>query len=169
MFENVLVAVDGSAHAQRALMHAIDLSDCAQARLTVFAATAEPPALAYWAPAGVASLLELAEADAEGIAAHARERVQDRVPVTCVVTREPVRQAVIRQIIDGQHDLVVMGSRGRGAVNSAVLGSVSHYVLYHSPVPVLVVHAEPRPRDDHSDVADHDGAAESRHRRHVRL
>jgi len=31
------------------------------------------------------------------------------------------------------------GIVGRGAVRAAVLGSVSHYVLNHSPVPVLIV------------------------------
>jgi nucleotide-binding universal stress UspA family protein len=33
-----------------------------------------------------------------------------------------------------------MGSRGRGAVRSAVLGSVSHAVLNHTTVPALIIH-----------------------------
>jgi nucleotide-binding universal stress UspA family protein len=60
-----------------------------------------------------------------------------------VLTGEPVSSALIHQIEKGGHDLVVMGSRGRGPVRSALLGSVSHFVLHHSPVPVLIVHAQP--------------------------
>jgi hypothetical protein len=37
-----------------------------------------------------------------------------------------------------------MGSRGRGAIRAALLGSVSHFVLKHSPVSVLIVHATER-------------------------
>jgi Universal stress protein family len=42
----------------------------------------------------------------------------------------------------GRHDLVVMGSRGRGALSASFLGSVSHFALNHCHVPVLIVHTE---------------------------
>jgi nucleotide-binding universal stress UspA family protein len=100
------------------------------------------PATAYGAPGlPVAQLLQDAHLEAEAILRRARERVPDGVSVTTVLSEQPIRAALIRQIADGHHDLVVMGSRGRGAVRAALLGSVSHYVLHHSPIPVLIVHA----------------------------
>jgi hypothetical protein len=60
------------------------------------------------------------------------------------LTDEPIRPALIEQIKRGGHDLIAMGSRGRGAIRAALLGSVSHYVLHHTPIPVLIVHATER-------------------------
>ena len=90
----------------------------------------------------VGKLREDARAEAEIDLRRARERVPDGLPVTAVLTEQPIRSALIGKIADGAHDLVVMGSRGRGAIRSALLGSASHYVLNHSPVPVLIVHAD---------------------------
>jgi nucleotide-binding universal stress UspA family protein len=42
-------------------------------------------------------------------------------------------------------DLIVIGARGLGPVEAAVLGSVSHRVISHADRPVLVIHEEMRP------------------------
>ncbi len=143
MFRNILVAIDGSPHADQALMDAIDLARSENARLTLFTAIVRLPAISYLAPgAPVADLAHDAAAAAEAVLLRARASVPADVCVTTVLSTQPVLRALLQQIEQGHYDLVVMGSRGRGAVRSALLGSVSHYVLHHSPVPVLIVHAE---------------------------
>jgi nucleotide-binding universal stress UspA family protein len=146
MFRNILVAVDGSPDADQALAEAIDLAESQHARLTLFSAVAAPPAAAYIGAGGAvaATVARDAETETETILSAAVERVPAGVSVTKVLSGDPVRPALIEQIKEGAHDLVVMGSRGRGAVRSVLLGSVSHYVLHHSPAPVLIVHAEPQ-------------------------
>ena len=148
MFRNILVAVDGSPDSDQALIQAIDLADSENARLTIFSAVVAPPSVAYVGVSGevVADLIRDAAAETEAVLHRAVEQVPDQVSVSTVRSSEPVRSALLGQIRSGRHDLVVMGSRGRGAVRSALLGSASHYVLHHSPVPVLIVHAESGPQ-----------------------
>jgi nucleotide-binding universal stress UspA family protein len=145
MFRNILVAIDGSPDSDQALTQAIDLAESEHSRLTLFSAVVMPPSTAYVGVSGevVANLSRDAEAETEAIMRTAAEMVPDQVSLSTVLSSEPVRHALIHQIKTGTHDLVVMGSRGRGAVRSVLLGSVSHYVLHHSPVPVLIVHADP--------------------------
>ena len=144
MFHNILVAIDGSPDADQALAHAIDLAEAEHTRLTLFSALVVPPAAAYAGVSGdvVARLAGEGQSHTEAILQAAVARVPERVSVMTVLSKDPVRPALLRQIESEHHDLVVMGSRGRGALRSALLGSVSHYVLHHSPVPVLIVHAE---------------------------
>jgi len=158
MFRNILVAVDGSPDSDQALIQAIDLADSEHARLTIFSGVVAAPAVAYAGVSGdvMAKLARDAEAATDAILRSAVERVPDRVSVSTVLGSEPVRSALLRQIQTGAHDLVVMGARGRGAVRSVLLGSVSHYVLHHSPVPVLIVHAQPEPQRKSSETASHD-------------
>jgi nucleotide-binding universal stress UspA family protein len=145
MFKKILVAVDGSPAADQALTQAIDLAEAEHARLTIFSAVATPPPAAFIGVTGgvPASLARDAEVETETILRTAVRRVPDHVSVNTVLSGEPVRPALIHQVENGGYDLVVMGSRGRGALGSVLLGSASHYVLNHSPVPVLIVHADP--------------------------
>jgi nucleotide-binding universal stress UspA family protein len=145
MFHNILVAIDGSPDADEAVKQAIDLADCEHARLTLFSSLVTPPAAAYIGSGGgmAATIAADAQAETETILRNAVDLVPDHVSVSTVLCSAPVRPALIGQIKDGAHDLVVMGSRGRGALRSVLLGSVSHYVLHHSPVPVLIVHSDP--------------------------
>ena len=154
MFHNILVAVDGSPDADQALAEAIDLAESEHTRLTLMTGAAELPPTAYLMTGEeTGQLIENAHAQAEAILRQARDRVPSDLPVTTILTEQPVRSALICQIGEGHHDLVVMGSRGRGAVRAALMGSISHYVLHHSRVPMLVVHADRSPQFRTGDTA----------------
>ncbi|HEX3511967.1 MAG TPA: universal stress protein [Solirubrobacteraceae bacterium] len=144
MFRNILVALDGSPDSDQALIDAIDLAESEHARLTLFSAVTGPRPVAYAGVDGAvaATLLREAESESEALLRTAVERVPAQVSVSTVLSHDPVRPALLRQLKDGHHDLLVMGSRGRGMLRSMLLGSVSHFALHHSHVPVMIVHAE---------------------------
>ncbi|MCW5892705.1 MAG: universal stress protein [bacterium] len=60
------------------------------------------------------------------------------VPCTSAVVFDIPVRAIVAAAADA--DLIVMGSRGHGAVAGAVLGSVAHRILGATDRPVLVVH-----------------------------
>lgn len=140
MFHNILVSIDGSPQADQALQEAIEIALADNSRLTLLTAVRRCPSWAY-SPVSAGAVQQLAtdfEREAHRVMRAAVDRVPESVPVTQIITREPVRPALMRQLKSGKHDLLVMGSRGRGAVTASLLGSVSHYVLNHSPIPVLI-------------------------------
>jgi nucleotide-binding universal stress UspA family protein len=144
MFRNILVCVDGSPQADGALSQAIDLAECQNSRLTLLTAVSRPP---HWANTPMtAACLEPTgselQHEAEVTLRTAVDRVPASIPVTTILSDDPIREALIGQIHSGRYDLVVLGTRGRGALSAAVLGSVSHYALNHCKVPVLIVRAE---------------------------
>jgi nucleotide-binding universal stress UspA family protein len=143
MFCNILVSIDGSQDAQHALKQAIDLARCEHAKLTILTAIPHPSTFAYAPAAAACELARELERESVAILKHATSEVPNDLPVTTILTHEPIRRALLDRIKDGHHDLLIMGSRGRGAVRSALLGSVSHYALHHCPVPVMIVHSDP--------------------------
>ncbi len=144
MFRSILVPVDGSTHADAALSQAVDLARCQRARITVLAAWR---ALVWYggavAPVGldVGQLESDVEVETRRIAEAARARVPEDIDTDVVVVCDRAADAILHEVEHGGHDLVVMGSRGRGSLRSLLLGSVSLSVLHRSRVPVMIVHA----------------------------
>lgn len=144
MFLNILVAIDDSAHAARALDEALDLARAQRSRVTLISVAARGSWRYLAGPyVGMMPTQEDADQAAQRTIAAARARVGDEIPLTTVVGRGSAAEAILERAEAGNHDLIVMGSRGRGTAASALLGSVSHHVLHHGRVPVLIVHADP--------------------------
>ncbi|HWN22403.1 MAG TPA: universal stress protein [Gaiellaceae bacterium] len=143
MFRSILVAVDGSPAAKAAVERAVSLASGGRARLTLITVVATPRWLLpspYIAPLPTEEELER---QARELVEHAEALVPDDVSVSTVVRHGPVVESILERVVQGEHDLVVIGSRGRGPAGSFLLGSVSHAVAARSPVPVLVVRALP--------------------------
>ena len=98
MFRDILVAVDGSTHADEALAQAIDLAESEHTRLTLIAGVPGLPPAAYVGLSGPAFAVMQADArsSTEAVLRRARDRVPDDLPVTTILTDEPIRPAAAR-------------------------------------------------------------------------
>jgi nucleotide-binding universal stress UspA family protein len=143
MFTSILVGIDRSEHARVALSQAVDIARTQHASLTVLVAYST---LMPWGPvaplpqSAVDEFVSSVQNDAQSIADEARSTIPAEVHAEIFVVDAAPAEALLDQAVTGHHDLIVVGSRGRGDAESFLLGSVSHAVLHHSRVPVLIVH-----------------------------
>lgn len=136
MSNDILVGIDGSDHASRALAWALDEAERRGCRVR---------AVLAWSFLGEADTVlgtGTTEEDAKRVlsqivdeAAGERSALVDQVTVNDL----PV-PGLLGQAEDAA--LVVVGSRGRSKLKGLMLGSVSRTVVERSPVPVVVVPPE---------------------------
>lgn len=133
----IVVGIDGSAHAARAVRWARREAAAHDATLRVVMAWhwgdqrhADPdaPFDPGYGQESAQEALEAFLADALG---------DDRDGVEAVAVLDLPARALLEAAEDA--DLVVVGSRGRGGFAGLMLGSVSQQVVTHAPCPVVVV------------------------------
>ena len=141
--QRVVVGIDGSPAAQRALEWAGDEADRQRCELLVVHGWTYPY---LTVDTGSAQGRDLTEVDAactlDSAVEHAAERFAT-APKPVLVEASP-SSALLATLRDG--DVLVVGSRGRGALSSTIFGSTVNAVLELSAVPVVVVR-------DHGDGA----------------
>lgn len=134
----IVVGVDASEHAQRALRWARDEARAHGATLEVVHAYPAVELALLPAIAAIPSDEELEDA-AHQVLDELIDEVGDfeGVPVVRTAGMGGAAGVLCRQAEDA--DLLVVGSRGRGGFKELLLGSVSHQVATHAPCPVVIV------------------------------
>jgi len=141
MFKRIVVAYDGSDHAMKALITAIELAKAFNSKLDVVEVVDTAALLGMgFAPIPsevIAQIYNKAQNDVEQAKKKAQEAgVKD---VTSQVLEGDPATSLIEYASRNGADLIVMGSRGLSTFKRLVLGSVSSKVVQESRVPVLVV------------------------------
>lgn len=144
MYKHILVATDGSEHAEKAFSHAVDLARVLGAKLTAVTVTAP---LEMTAIEGVVITPPADDFDAwqKKQATEALTKATKAAAAAKVTaeTRHLVHRQAYQGIIEAARsegcDLIVMASHGRRGVSALLLGSETQKVLTHSTIPVLVV------------------------------
>ncbi|MBW2057109.1 MAG: universal stress protein [Deltaproteobacteria bacterium] len=136
----ILVAIDGSEHAQRALDHALSLALKYRAVVYLVHVLSPLPLMTEQAEVGE-EIEEKRRALAEEFLEQAVRQVEKRGVRNFQSTL--LLGAPERMIVDfaGRNgiDMIVMGSRGAGAVENLLLGSVSHKVCQLAPCTCVTV------------------------------
>lgn len=145
MIEHILVPIDGSDQAERAVDFAVNLADRYGAKITVLCVYRHHSYLeasfSMVRPSDPEPPDKALEAFAKETAQAAKQRALDEgaKQVEAFVKRGPPARTIVDFARQRQVDTIVMGARGTGDIESFLLGSVSHKVSGLSPVTCILV------------------------------
>lgn len=139
MFENILLAVDGSENALRAARTAADLARALHTReFRIVVAYDFIPS--YLGEPNMQYAIDARMNEAQSTLESALVVVGE---LPCEIHTElvegPSAEAILNIAAIRKNDLIVMGSRGRGGLAALLLGSTSQKVVSHALCPVLIV------------------------------
>lgn len=140
MFKKIIVPVDGSESADKAIKAAVEIAKSMDAEL-LFLYVQNINQLAINACLTDAIMRAVEEAGNE-ILDRAASLVPEGVKSKELRVSGSPGPAVVEAASDQNADMIVMGSRGLGMIKAALLGSVSQYVVEQAHCPVMVVKGE---------------------------
>jgi len=154
MYEKILVPLDGSALAERAIPHAREIAQGTRSELLLLQAVNLPMPVvpeAILAPDGkwLAEARKEAARYLEGIAAPLRAA---GMRVRVLLDDRPPADAILHIATREEADLIVMSTHGRGGITRLLMGSVAESVFRSTSRTVMLVkperHADPARIDE---------------------
>lgn len=136
-FKRILVPIDSSEIAERAMQEAIRINRFNEAEIHVlYVADINKLAINAYLSGNV--LIEIEKAG-QRILDSAKKLFPEGMNIVCTYRTGDPAEAIKDYEKEISANLIVMGSRGLGLVRGVLLGSVSKYVLEHAKCPVLIV------------------------------
>ncbi|MDE2050698.1 MAG: universal stress protein [Gammaproteobacteria bacterium] len=143
MYQNILVPVDGSDTADRALREAIQLARNLSSRIRVMHVVNSTPWIAQGAPGVIEELVTQLRSTGESIIHEAKTAVrQAGIEVDHRLLEaigERAGEIIVGEANDWPADLIVCGTHGRRGLRRLLVGGDAEYIVRHSPVPVLLI------------------------------
>jgi nucleotide-binding universal stress UspA family protein len=145
VFKHILVPVDGSENALKALEKAVELKKLTGAELTILTIYRHHSMLeasfSMVRPQEPGNMDDIMREAAKEVAETAKAQAMElgAQDARAFVKNGPVARNIVAFAEEHDIDLIVIGSRGMGSMESYLLGSVSHKVTGMAKCPVLVV------------------------------
>jgi nucleotide-binding universal stress UspA family protein len=141
MYKAIVWSTDGSQSAERALPHVKELAKAEGATVTIVHVVERIEGAGGVGPPRRADESEVQAKLQQVAAGLSEEGFNVSLIVRGDVGARPAHE-VVEAAREVDADLIVVGSRGLGAISGLLLGSVAHRLLHIAPCPVLVVPAE---------------------------
>lgn len=138
MTKRILAAVDGSAHSERVVAEAIELTRMLGAEvLLVYCHKKFPKLLGQpYRDETISAILSKTE---RVMAPYVEMLRQGGVSFTELAVEEPAGSMIPKVAENENCDMIIVGSRGKSEIEGLIIGSVTHKVLHLAKCPVLVV------------------------------
>ena len=136
----IIAGVDGSPSSRMALAWAVGQAECTGAQVDAVTAWQYPQfygSMGWTVPQGGEEAISTATEEVLQEAVAEATRGHPNIVVHTTVTYGGPSEVLLKAA-EGA-DLLVVGSRGHGAVAGALLGSVGHNCAQHAPCPVVIV------------------------------
>ncbi len=137
----ILLATDGSPHAEAAAVTAVELAKATGSKLHVVAAGRSFPSGVYESYTDTEAGRKDLRQEAQDILDEQVKKIEEAGGTVqeAYVRRGRKDQEIVRLAEEIGAGLIVIGSRGHGGVRRALMGSVADSVVRHAHCPVLVV------------------------------
>src|SRR5919205_564670 len=141
MISKILVPIDGSENSMRALEHGLFLCSKLKSSLTILYVIEMPPFLYIQSQILVDSIMLNLENEAKDILVNGKMlgKRYGIDPDSLFLEGGNAGSIIIDYSEKNNFDFIIIGSKGKGNFKNALLGNVSHRVLHHSKIPVLIV------------------------------